>query len=45
MWSLNPGRFNHKEHMMITIMANVGFMTPYTSNVRLPIVFSASPGL
>ena len=34
-WSLNPGRFNLKEHMVITIMANVGFSTPYTGYVRL----------
>ncbi|KAJ6493804.1 OPT oligopeptide transporter protein-domain-containing protein, partial [Mycena vulgaris] len=31
-WSLNPGPFNAKEHMVITIMANVGFSTPYTSS-------------
>ncbi|KAF7375420.1 OPT-domain-containing protein [Mycena sanguinolenta] len=29
-WSLNPGPFNPKEHVLITIMANVGFITPYT---------------
>jgi len=34
-WSLNPGRFNLKEHMLITIMANVGFLTPFTPFVRL----------
>lgn len=34
-WNLNPGKFNLKEHMVITVMANVGFSTPYTSNVRL----------
>lgn len=28
--SLNPGPFNRKEHMLITIGANVGFSTPYT---------------
>jgi hypothetical protein len=28
--SLNPGPFNKKEHMLITIMANVAFNTPYT---------------
>ncbi|KAJ7106285.1 OPT oligopeptide transporter protein-domain-containing protein, partial [Mycena epipterygia] len=28
-WSLNPGPFNAKEHMLITIMANVGFASPY----------------
>lgn len=31
--SLNPGKFNKKEHMLITIMANVGFSTPYTDSV------------
>ena len=36
-WSLNPGKFNPKEHTVITIMANVGFSTPYTANVRLII--------
>ncbi|KAF7375422.1 OPT-domain-containing protein [Mycena sanguinolenta] len=29
-WTLNPGPFNPKEHMLITIMANVGFYTPST---------------
>lgn len=28
--SLNPGPFNRKEHMLITIMANVSFSAPYT---------------
>jgi OPT family oligopeptide transporter len=32
-WSLNPGPFNMKEHMVITIMANVGFSLPYTNYV------------
>ena len=31
--SLNPGPFNKKEHMLITIMATVGFHTPYTNNI------------
>lgn len=31
--SLNPGRFSKKEHMLITIMANVAFQTPYTANI------------
>jgi len=31
--SLNPGTFNMKEHMVITIMANVGFGAPYTNYV------------
>jgi OPT family small oligopeptide transporter len=33
--SLNPGKFNKKEHMLITIMANVGFTTPYTTDIIL----------
>ncbi|KAF7375383.1 OPT-domain-containing protein [Mycena sanguinolenta] len=45
-WSLNPGPFNPKEHMLITIMANVGFITPYTSNIiwiqYLPLYFNQS---
>ncbi|KAH8923159.1 OPT superfamily oligopeptide transporter, partial [Atractiella rhizophila] len=32
-WSLNPGPFSKKEHMVITIMANVGFNTPYTAYI------------
>ncbi|KAJ6564729.1 OPT-domain-containing protein [Mycena capillaripes] len=43
-WSLNPGPFNPKEHMLITIMANVGFGAPYTTNIvwvqYLPIYFN-----
>lgn len=31
--SLNPGPFNKKEHMLITIMANVAYQTPYTNNI------------
>jgi len=31
--SLNPGPFTKKEHMLITIMANVGWHTPYTNNI------------
>ncbi len=31
--SLNPGKFSRKEHMLITIMANVAFSTPYTDNI------------
>jgi hypothetical protein len=31
--SLNPGPFNRKEHMLITIMASVGYHTPYTNNI------------
>ncbi|OCF35911.1 OPT family small oligopeptide transporter [Kwoniella heveanensis BCC8398] len=33
--SLNPGKFNKKEHMLITIMATVGYNTPYTTNIIL----------
>ena len=40
-WSFNPGKFNLKEHIVITIMANVGLSIPYTSNVRGR--FSMSP--
>ncbi|KAJ7124241.1 OPT-domain-containing protein [Mycena epipterygia] len=43
-WSLNPGKFNSKEHMLITIMANVGFNAPYTNNIiwvqYLPLYFN-----
>ena len=35
-WSLNPGKFNMKEHTMITIMANVGTNLSYTSRVSAP---------
>ena len=31
----NPGPFNEKEHMLITIMANVGMFAPYTMNVLI----------
>jgi hypothetical protein len=34
--SLNPGRFNMKEHMVITIMANIGFYVPYVNLVSPP---------
>lgn len=44
--SLNPGPFSKKEHMLITIMANVAFNTPYTNNViwvqYLPQYFNQS---
>lgn len=44
--SLNPGRFSRKEHMLITIMANVGANTPYTDNIiwaqYLPQYFNQS---
>ena len=43
-WNLNPGKFNMKEHMVITIMANVGFTTPYTAYIvwvqYLPVYFN-----
>jgi hypothetical protein len=35
-WSLNPGKFNMKEHMVITIMANIGFYIPYVNLVSAP---------
>jgi hypothetical protein len=42
--SLNPGRFNKKEHMLITIMATVAFNTPYTGYTvltqALPVYFN-----
>ncbi|CAK7567423.1 MAG: hypothetical protein SEPTF4163_005387 [Sporothrix epigloea] len=31
--SLNPGPFNRKEHMLITIMAGVSYNTPYTDYI------------
>ncbi|KAL1408600.1 hypothetical protein Q8F55_005413 [Vanrija albida] len=41
--SLNPGRFNLKEHMLITIMANVSFGSAYTADIvfvqALPFYF------
>ncbi|KAL1411400.1 hypothetical protein Q8F55_002356 [Vanrija albida] len=44
--SLNPGPFSRKEHMLITIMANTAFATPYTAYViltqALPIFFNQS---
>ncbi|CZT50608.1 related to sexual differentiation process protein isp4 [Rhynchosporium secalis] len=44
--SLNPGKFSRKEHMLITIMANVGSSTPYTDNIIwtqvLPLYFNQS---
>ncbi|KAK0457210.1 OPT-domain-containing protein [Desarmillaria tabescens] len=32
-WTMNPGKFNMKEHMVITIIANVGFNLPYTTGI------------
>ncbi|KAK3496216.1 OPT oligopeptide transporter protein-domain-containing protein [Neurospora crassa] len=44
--SLNPGPFSRKEHMLITIMANVAGSTPYTNNIiwsqYLPEYFNQS---
>ncbi|KAL8369992.1 hypothetical protein RB595_000380 [Gaeumannomyces hyphopodioides] len=44
--SLNPAPFNKKEHMLITIMANVAYQTPYTNNIiwsqYLPSFFNQS---
>ncbi|TVY83077.1 Sexual differentiation process protein isp4, partial [Lachnellula suecica] len=44
--SLNPGKFSRKEHMLITIMASVGWSTPYTDNIiwsqYLPQYFNQS---
>ncbi|TAQ89934.1 hypothetical protein B7494_g1691 [Chlorociboria aeruginascens] len=44
--SLNPGKFSPKEHMLITIMAGVGYATPYTDNIiwsqYLPQYFNQS---
>ncbi len=31
--SLNPGPFNYKEHMLITIMCGVSFTAPYTTYI------------
>lgn len=31
--TLNPGPFHRKEHMLITIMANVAYNTPYTNYI------------
>ena len=39
-WSLNPGKFNLKEHMVITIMAN---STPFTNYVRQLLISPPSP--
>lgn len=44
--SLNPGPFSKKEHMLITIMANVAYNTPYTNYIiwvqYLPQYFNQS---
>ncbi|KAL1405976.1 hypothetical protein Q8F55_007658 [Vanrija albida] len=45
-WSLNPGRFSKKEHMLITIMCNVSFVASYTGYIiptqALPFFFDMS---
>jgi hypothetical protein len=42
--SFNPGKFNKKEHMLITIMATVAYNTPYTNYTifvqALPVYFN-----
>ncbi|KAI1497904.1 OPT oligopeptide transporter protein-domain-containing protein [Biscogniauxia marginata] len=44
--SLNPGPFSRKEHMLITVMANVSWNYPYTNNIiwvqYLPDYFNQS---
>ncbi|KAI1401275.1 OPT-domain-containing protein [Hypoxylon fuscum] len=44
--SLNPGPFSRKEHMLITIMANVSWNYPYSNNIiwvqYLPSYFNQS---
>ncbi|WOO80299.1 Oligopeptide transporter 2 [Vanrija pseudolonga] len=46
--NLNPGPFNRKEHMLITIMAAVAFSTPYTGYIvftqALPMFFNNAYG-
>ncbi|GMK55614.1 hypothetical protein CspeluHIS016_0206700 [Cutaneotrichosporon spelunceum] len=32
-FSLNPGRFNQKEHMLITMMCTIAFSTPYSGYI------------
>lgn len=43
-FSFNPGPFNRKEHMLITIMCTVAFSMPYTHNIAfvqaLPMYFN-----
>jgi OPT oligopeptide transporter protein len=34
-FSLNPGPFNQKEHMLITVMANIGLSSIYASYIFL----------
>lgn len=43
-WSFNPGPFNAKEHMLITVMANVSFSSAYATSIiitqRLPMFYN-----
>ena len=45
-FSMNPGPFNRKEHMLITIMASVSFTAPYTNYIvpaqAMPMFFGES---
>jgi len=43
-WSLNPGRFNLKEHMVITIMANAGLAGASIPYVGVLVIFLVYPG-
>ena len=41
-WSLNPGKFNIKEHMVISIMASVGLSPPpFVLYVSVPAISPA----
>ena len=45
-WSFNPGPFNEKEHMLITVMANIGLLGFYSSwifEVQILKVFFDQP--
>lgn len=46
-WSLNPGPFNIKEHVVITVMAKIAASIAYTTNVALvqKITYQQEPGL
>lgn len=45
-FSLNPGPFNRKEHMLITVMCTIAFSLPYTGYIvfvqALPQYFNQS---
>jgi len=43
-WSLNPGKFNLKEHMVITVMANVALAPPIVPYVRVLVISPMYPG-